>query len=290
MLLTTARLRASNGAYVCAEGGGGSSLVANRQSGADWETFSIYGEQLPLVSGSTVHLRAYSGECWCAEDGGGREVNATRETAAGWETFTIVLADGSAGAINNGSGIALRASNGQYVCAEDGGGRELVANRNVIGPWETFALETVPAPSVIFDSTEWRRGDFHMRGEAYLTRDGQLRADITTWSTSWLLGFTGGAMVLVIDGDDNVIYSWLTHPLGVDATSIFWSRSSRTDHPTQQINPNLAQRATRIRIAFSHMGVNRWDRIRQQIDETVQTVATIIGLIGDLTNQEEGRQ
>ncbi len=36
--------------------------------------------------------------------------------------------------------IALRASNGQYVCAEDGGGRELVANRNAIGDWEKFSL------------------------------------------------------------------------------------------------------------------------------------------------------
>jgi len=36
--------------------------------------------------------------------------------------------------------IALRAHNGQYVCAEDGGKRELVANRNRIGQWETFEM------------------------------------------------------------------------------------------------------------------------------------------------------
>lgn len=36
--------------------------------------------------------------------------------------------------------IALRAHNGQYVCAEDGGGRELVANRDHIREWETFEL------------------------------------------------------------------------------------------------------------------------------------------------------
>jgi hypothetical protein len=38
---------------------------------------------------------------------------------------------------------ALRAANGQYVCAEDGGGRELVANRDQALGWETFELVTV---------------------------------------------------------------------------------------------------------------------------------------------------
>lgn len=36
--------------------------------------------------------------------------------------------------------IALKASNGQYVCAENGGGREVVANRGAIGPWEMFTV------------------------------------------------------------------------------------------------------------------------------------------------------
>ena len=37
--------------------------------------------------------------------------------------------------------IHLRANNGQYVCAEGGGGREVVANRSARGAWETFELE-----------------------------------------------------------------------------------------------------------------------------------------------------
>lgn len=37
--------------------------------------------------------------------------------------------------------VALQAHNGQYVCAEDGGGRELVANRAAAQQWETFTLE-----------------------------------------------------------------------------------------------------------------------------------------------------
>ena len=38
--------------------------------------------------------------------------------------------------------VALQASNGQFVCAEGGGGQAVVANRNAIGSWETFTLLT----------------------------------------------------------------------------------------------------------------------------------------------------
>ena len=36
--------------------------------------------------------------------------------------------------------IALQAYNGQWLCAENGGGWQLAANRNRIGAWETFRL------------------------------------------------------------------------------------------------------------------------------------------------------
>lgn len=58
------------------------------------------------------------------------ELVANRDGVLQWETFDWrPLPSG---------GTALRAYNGQYVCAEGVGGRELVANRNEIGPWETF--------------------------------------------------------------------------------------------------------------------------------------------------------
>jgi hypothetical protein len=40
--------------------------------------------------------------------------------------------------------MAFQADNGQYVCAEGGGGRELVANQNEIGPWESFDVREIP--------------------------------------------------------------------------------------------------------------------------------------------------
>lgn len=44
--------------------------------------------------------------------------------------------------------VALRAHNGQYICAEEGGGREVVANRNSVGPWEIFGLRDLGNNSV----------------------------------------------------------------------------------------------------------------------------------------------
>lgn len=135
-------LRANNGQYVCAEGGGGGTVVANRSVAREWETFRLVDRNgPPLGSGDQVALRANNGQFVCAEGGGGREVVANRNAIREWETFTILHADGSGGEIANGQQVALRANNGQFVCAEDGGGREVVANRDAIGPWETFTIE-----------------------------------------------------------------------------------------------------------------------------------------------------
>ena len=120
-------LRASNGQYVCAEGGGGREVVANRNAIGPWETFGLINR-----GNGNIALRASNGQYVVAENGGGGVVRANRNAIGPWETF---------GLIDRGNGnIALRASNGQYVCAEGGGGREVVANRNAIGAWETFRL------------------------------------------------------------------------------------------------------------------------------------------------------
>lgn len=42
-----------------------------------------------------------------------------------------------------GRRIALRAADGHFLCAEGGGGREVVANRDDAGPWETFEIVEV---------------------------------------------------------------------------------------------------------------------------------------------------
>lgn len=89
----------------------------------------------------TVSFRTSTGVHLTAEDGGAPEgtmvgvrpgglLTARSETADAWQTFTLIRLAGGI--------VALQSSNGFYLCAENGGGRELVARSDVIGPWETF--------------------------------------------------------------------------------------------------------------------------------------------------------
>jgi hypothetical protein len=122
-------LKAYNGQYVCAEGGGGGQVVANRGEAREWETFTM----IRLPGENKVALKAHNGQYVCAEGGGGGQVVANRGEAREWETFTMIRLPGE-------NKVAFRAYNGQYVCAEGGGGRELVANRGEAREWETFIL------------------------------------------------------------------------------------------------------------------------------------------------------
>src|SRR5688572_20715322 len=132
----------SNGQYLCAEGGGGMEVVANRATPSTWETFKLTDvDGGPLTADNPVLIRSFNGMYLCAENGGGREVNASRTVASLWETFTIVHADGSPGPINNGDKVGFKVFNGQYVAATPGGA--VVANWNAIGGWETFDLEII---------------------------------------------------------------------------------------------------------------------------------------------------
>jgi hypothetical protein len=138
--------RAHDGSYVCAEGGGGREVVANRPAVGPWETFVV----IPLPN-DFVGLMVANGQYVCAEGGGGREVVANRGEIGPWETFSWVWLEGGTqrggtpaeGDI--GRTFALMASNGQFVCAEGGGGGAVVANRHEPGPWETFTTVAPPA-------------------------------------------------------------------------------------------------------------------------------------------------
>ncbi|MEI2762171.1 hypothetical protein [Methanothrix soehngenii] len=121
-------LQANNGQYVCAENGGGSNLVANRDWILAWETFKHID-----LGNNEVALQAANGQYVCAENGGGSNLVANRDWILAWETFRRID-------LGNNK-VALQAANGQYVCAENGGGSNLVANRDWILDWETFGIE-----------------------------------------------------------------------------------------------------------------------------------------------------
>ena len=122
---TSIALKAYNGQYVVAEGGGGGLVYANRNAAGAWETFELVD-----MGNNRVALRAYNGQYLVAEGGGGGPVYANRSGIGAWETFELV---------NLGNNmVALKASNGQYLVAEGGGGGLVYANRNSAGAWEIF--------------------------------------------------------------------------------------------------------------------------------------------------------
>lgn len=140
------RLKAQNGHYVVAEGGGGGVINANRPKASTWETFDllVLGGGT-LLSGSKVHLRtSNNAHYFCAEGGGGGQLNATRRQPAEWETFEIIAPDSALGLpITDGQNVRLQCSNGFFVCAEGGGGREVNATRRSADSWETFVIEGI---------------------------------------------------------------------------------------------------------------------------------------------------
>jgi hypothetical protein len=81
-------LKAYNGQYLSAEGGGGREIIANRAIKTIFETFEI-----EHLGNSNVAIKAPSGHYFCAESGGGREVVANGNTRGPREIFTLSTFD-----------------------------------------------------------------------------------------------------------------------------------------------------------------------------------------------------
>ena len=137
-------------------------LSANRQTLGEWELFT------PIqVDGGRFALQAHTGQYVVAECGGGTFLAADRTDAGSWESFLIELSSAAQQSndqphdqpndqtnhpvspptpINElftmNHKIHIRASNGQYLCAEEGGGSIVNANRDQAGAWETFTVIT----------------------------------------------------------------------------------------------------------------------------------------------------
>ena len=51
--------------------------------------------------------------------------------------------------LENGK-VALRVYDGHYICAEEGGGREIIADRKMIAGWQSFEMEDLGDGKVAF--------------------------------------------------------------------------------------------------------------------------------------------
>lgn len=279
-------LKSHNGQYVCAEGGGGREVVANRAAVGVWETFTIYDQNGGLLqSGDIVYLAAHNGQYVCAEDGGGREVVANRSNPSIWEKFTIEKPDGT-GEIKSGDKISLRCFNGQYVCAENGGGREVVANRAKVSIWETFVIEiennSSSLPIRVKEYTHIGTAK-HMETNATLSQNGIISAQTTTWTTWKAKGFTGGVIAVVGDENGNILYRSNVHSFGVDGEWI--GRSRRTDMWEETVNITNINSAKQLKIIHFHNPTNRLVGFLKSLPEYVKTIGELIKVISDLCSE-----
>ncbi len=119
-------LKALAGQHVCADGGGGKGLAANRGQIKEWETFTMV-----MMPGDKVAFRAQKGQYFRVMETNWNHVNAVSSSIGERETFTMIQ--------RPGGNVAFKAFNGKYVCAEGGGG-PLYANRDAASTWETFTL------------------------------------------------------------------------------------------------------------------------------------------------------
>ena len=279
-------LKAQNGQYLCAEGGGGREVVANRDTADVWETFSIHDENGGLLqSGDVIYLAAHNGNYLCAEGGGGREVVANRSNPSTWEKFTIEKVNGN-GEIKNGEKISLRCFNGQYLCAENGGGREIVANRAKVDVWETFIIELENnSVSLPIRVKEYTRIDTakHMETIATLNANGIIAAQTTTWTTWKAKGFTGGVIAVVGDENGNIRYRSSVHSFGVDGEWI--GRSKRTDMWQETANITNINSAKQLKIIHFHNPTNRLLEFLKKLPEYVETIADLVKFIYDLCSE-----
>jgi Zn-dependent metalloprotease len=138
-------LRAYNGMWVTAEGGGGQALYANRKNPYAWETFTLYDTNAgSLADGDDVVIRASGGQ-YVTSEGSGQYIFATKSSVGALEHFTIHRVGGG-GAISSGDQITLQTSSGYYWTGESGTNGIILADRTAAGPWEDFRLYLDGAP------------------------------------------------------------------------------------------------------------------------------------------------
>ncbi|MGA8046944.1 MAG: hypothetical protein WCA30_11840 [Dermatophilaceae bacterium] len=134
-------LRAANGRYVSADGGGNGQLVANRSKVGPWETFEAHLHPEPPDSCLTTGIRTHSGMHFLrALNGGGGELSVQGALLSDRETFDILAADRAARGFPDGGRVNIRTDSCHYLHAQNGGEEQVTADGVGPGPWETFRL------------------------------------------------------------------------------------------------------------------------------------------------------
>jgi hypothetical protein len=127
-------LRTADGEhYITAELDG--TVWANRTEAHAWEQWMV-----EYLDGGLVALHSAHGRYLSAQLDG--SVVADRDGINAWEQWTLE---------HHGDRVAFKSAHGLYLVAEGGGGESVGADREAVGPWETFLpdppLTSAPGPS-----------------------------------------------------------------------------------------------------------------------------------------------
>lgn len=145
-------IKVYNQSYAQALNGGGSSINCAAPWSREWETFLLVPVDQtpnPICNGARVRLRSYTGHRITCDPDGTLSASGPQHNSPlpdGSDIFTILMPPGDSTTVEMFGRFGLRASNGKYVCAENGGGGPLLANRPGMGVWETFIAELHPEP------------------------------------------------------------------------------------------------------------------------------------------------
>lgn len=133
------RLRACNGKYVCAENAMRDSLIANRATAAQWETFIQIGPDTDFLW-QTSNCQLVTSEPFNRP--AALPPPAQGEATAWADVYRSDLQSRRFTMEHLGDNkVAIRScSTGKYVCADEAGSKPLVINRDHVGEWETFIL------------------------------------------------------------------------------------------------------------------------------------------------------
>lgn len=147
-----ARLQSEQQDWIGVRGGSSPRVRADRTANDPEALWSLVDWNGGTVrSGDVVSARSSTGDYLLA-DGCGAGLISVGARYVECERLFVIVAAGVAGSTEIGSGergpteirsgdsVALRSSLGLFVAAEQGGGRELRADRVVAGGWETFTL------------------------------------------------------------------------------------------------------------------------------------------------------
>jgi hypothetical protein len=121
-------------------------------------------------------------------------------------------------------------------------------------------------------------GGLHMTTSVRLSRDyGRLDGHTRTWTDSWVVGGHGSVGVYLLDANGNVIGAGNAHTYGVDAKSIFWGRSDRTDGWTDYIPTQITTRTASVLISHTTKTV---DNFQHDLDEAKKKGCAIFQALG----------